>query len=174
MPIQAAKKVSDVLQKVKQGMAYTNLYRIMIPGMGGLSEMLEFAAKGSQLPSSELGIMEVPYRGRKLKVPSQRSFAEWTCTVMETRQMQLRAMFEEWMNTLDGSSTGARDPSKLFDIEVKIDDGRGNDVIGFTLYGAFPSAIGQVDLSFDEQTAPLEYQVTFNYSYHEMTTSSVG
>ena len=176
MAIKNAKSISEVATTVKQGMAYTNLFKITMPsvGSGDLSTLLEFRAKGSQVPSSELGVMEVPYRGRKLKVPSQRSFSEWTVTVMETAGMEMRATFEQWMNFLDGSSTGIRDPSKLTDITVAVQKGDQSDAIAFTLYGAFPSAVGQIDLSFDEQTAPMEYQVTFQYSYHEMTTGQAG
>ena len=122
MAIKNAKSISEVASTVKKGMAYTNLFKITMPsvGSGDLSTLLEFRAKGSQVPSSELGVMEVPYRGRKLKVPSQRSFSEWTVTVMETAGMEMRATFEKWMNFLDGSSTGIRDPSKLTDITVAV------------------------------------------------------
>jgi len=174
--IKAAKSISDVATEIKKGMAYTNLFKITMPtvGAGNISTLLEFRAKGAQVPSSELGVMEVPYRGRKLKVPSQRSFSEWTVTVMETAGMEMRTVFEKWMNFLDGSSTGIRDPSQLTDITVAVQKGNQTDAIAFTLYGAFPSAIGQIDLSFDEQTAPMEYQVTFQYSYHEITTNGAG
>ena len=174
--IKTAKNISDVATEVKKGMAYTNLFKITMPsiGSGDLSTLLEFRAKGAQVPSSELGVMEVPYRGRKLKVPSQRSFSEWTVTVMETAGMEMRATFENWINLLDGSSTGVRDPSQLTNITVAVQKGDQSDAIAFTLYGAFPSAVGQIDLSFDEQTAPMEYQVTFQYSYHEMTTNQTG
>jgi hypothetical protein len=44
----------------------------------------------------------------------------------------------------------------------------------YILFGAFPTSIASVDLSFDEQTAPLEYQVTFNYSYHTVQGGGGG
>ena len=139
-----------------------------------LSDSLQFRAKGSQLPSSELGVMEVPYRGRKLKVPAQRSFSEWTVTVMETKSMEVRTKLEEWMDELDGSESGIREPDKLIDISVSLLNGNGSKAISFMLFGAFPTAIGTIDLSFDEQTAPLEYQVTFNYSYHTLNKGTAG
>ena len=163
--------MKDILDKVtKGGMAYTNLFKVLVEGGPAtqLSAALEFRAKGSQLPSSELGVMEVPYRGRKLKVPSQRSFAEWTVTIMETKNMEVRTMLEEWMEKLDGAETGTRDPTNLAKIKVSMLDPKNlsANTITFVLWGAFPSAIGSVELSYDEQTAPLEYQVTFQYSYH--------
>lgn len=167
MAVQGQGAIGQILTKVKGGMAYTNLFSITMP-KSNLSDSLQFRGKGSQLPSSEVGVMEIPYRGRKLKVPAQRSFSEWTVTVMETKSMEVRSKFEEWMDELDGSDTGLRNPDQLIDITVHLLNGNGSKAISFTLYGAFPTSIGAIDLSFDEQTAPLEYQVTFNYSYHKM------
>jgi hypothetical protein len=163
--------MKEILTKVTVGgMAYTNLYKIIVQGgpAGNLSQELEFKAKGSQLPTSELGVMEVPYRGRKLKVPSQRTFADWTVTIMETRGMEVRAALESWMEALDGAETGKRDPTQLATGIVSMLDPKEltKETISFELYGIFPTSIGAVELSFDEQTAPLEYQVTFQYSYH--------
>jgi len=164
--------MKDILDKVtKGGMAYTNLFKVIVeggPSSSPISTALEFRAKGSQLPSSELGVMEVPYRGRKLKVPSQRSFSEWTVTIMETKNMEVRTLLEEWMEKLDGAETGKRDPTQLAKIKVSMLDPKNleSSTITFVLEGAFPSAIGAIELSYDEQTAPLEYQATFQYSYH--------
>jgi len=164
-----AQDIATTLATVKQGIARTNLFSIGIQGggAGNISRDLEFRGKGTQLPSSDLGVIEIPYRGRKLKVPGQRTFAEWTVTIMETEGMEVRAAIEQWINKIDNAETGQRgDGSLLSDITVKMLTTKGGTSLTYTLYGAFPTSMASVDLSFDEQTAPLEYQVTFNYSYH--------
>ena len=154
----------SILSKVKGGIAKTNLYSLSIPNK--LPD-LDFHGKGTQLPASELGTIEVPYRGRKLKVPGQRTFADWTVTIMETADMGIRASLENWLNQLDDSESGKRDPSQMVDnVTVSVLTTKGTVAMVYTLFGAFPTSIASVDLSFDEQTAPLEYQVTFQYSYH--------
>ena len=45
-------------------------------------EKIPFLVKAAQLPASTLGLIEVPYRGRKIKVPGDRTFAEWQITVL--------------------------------------------------------------------------------------------
>ena len=51
--------------------------------------------KAAQLPASTLGTIEVPYRGRKIKVPGDRTFAEWQITVLADGDFQLRDKFED-------------------------------------------------------------------------------
>ena len=162
--------LNNILAKVKAGIAKTNLYSISITNKG--MDDLDFHGKGTQLPSSDLGVIEIPYKGRKLKVPGQRTFAEWTVTIMEMEDMSIRSALEKWMDELDKSDTGVRKSSEVVDIIVKLLKNNGSSSISYTLFGAFPTSIASVDLNFDEQTAPLEYQVTFQYSFH--TVSSGG
>lgn len=170
--------LSEVLEKVARTarMARTNLFSINFVGAAApatLGKSLAIRGKGTQLPGSELGVIEVPYRGRKLKVPGQRTFSEWTVTVMETESMEVRIALERWMNSLDGAITGTRDSGKISDVIVKNLSSSGlAPIMTYRLYGAFPTNIGPVEMSFDEQTAPMEYQVTFQYSFHSL--DSVG
>lgn len=156
--------VSQVLTTFQGNIARTNLFTVSIPSGGGAS--LSFRAKGAQLPATDMGIIEVPYRGRKIKVPGSRSFAEWTVTVMETDDMGIRKALENWVNTIDNAASGGRG-NKMEQVSVTLEKATGGgSAIKFTLHGAFPTNVSAIDLSFDEQTAPLEYQVTFNYTYH--------
>ena len=164
--------LKSILAKVKAGIARTNLYNITITNKG--MDDLDFHGKGTQLPASDLGVIEIPYKGRKLKVPGQRTFSEWTVTIMETEDMAIRAALEAWMDQLDNSETAIRDSTQVVDIIVKLMTMQGTPSMTYTLFGAFPTAIASVDLSFDEQTAPLEYQVTFNYSFHTVSGGGGG
>ena len=55
-----------------------------IPGSSrsGNSNNRQFFIKAAQLPASTIGFIEVPYKGRKVKRPGDRTFAEWTLTVL--------------------------------------------------------------------------------------------
>ena len=49
--------------------AKTNLYKLVISGEGGavVPSGLDIRAKGTQLPSADINVMEIPYKGRKLR-----------------------------------------------------------------------------------------------------------
>jgi hypothetical protein len=151
--------------------AKTNMYKLVFRGENGaiIPSGLDIRAKGAQLPTAEMGIMEIPYKGRKVKIPAERSFSEWTVTVMETNDMNVRRSFEKWMSVMDAEDEIKRNTAALATIDVILLKGdNATPSITYTLYGAFPSSLASVDLSFDEQTAPLEYSVTFQYSYHKV------
>ena len=151
--------------------AKTNMYKLVFRGENGavVPRGLDIRAKGAQLPTAEMGIMEIPYKGRKVKIPAERSFSEWTVTVMETNDMNVRRSFEKWMSVMDAEDEIKRNTAALSTIDVILLKGdNSTPSITYTLYGAFPSSLASVDLSFDEQTAPLEYSVTFQYSYHKV------
>jgi hypothetical protein len=151
--------------------AKTNMYKLVFRGENGaiIPNGLDIRAKGAQLPTAEMGIMEIPYKGRKVKIPAERSFSEWTVTVMETNDMNVRRSFEKWMSVMDAEDEIKRNTAALSTIDVILLKGdNATPSITYTLYGAFPSSLASVDLSFDEQTAPLEYSVTFQYSYHKV------
>lgn len=153
--------------------AKTNMYKLIFRQGGDGSAIipsgLEIRAKGAQLPTSDIGVMEIPYKGRKIKIPAERSFAEWTVTIMETAEMGVRKSLEKWMSVMDAEDQVKRNTASLCNIEVVLlKPDNESPSITYELFGAFPSSIASVDLSFDEQTAPLEYSVTFQYSYHKV------
>jgi hypothetical protein len=151
--------------------AKTNMYKLVFRGENGavIPTGLDIRAKGAQLPTADVGILEIPYKGRKVKIPAERSFSEWTVTVMETNDMNVRRSFEKWMSVMDAEDQIKRNTAALATIDVVLLKGdNATPSITYTLYGAFPSSLASVDLSFDEQTAPLEYSVTFQYSYHKV------
>lgn len=151
--------------------AKTNMYKLVFQGENGavIPTGLDIRAKGAQLPTADIGVMEIPYKGRKIKIPAERSFAEWTVTIMETAEMGVRRQFEKWMSVMDAEDQIKRNTAALSTIQVVLlKPDNATPAITYTLYGAFPSSLASVDLSFDEQTAPLEYSVTFQYSYHKV------
>ena len=100
--------------------AKTNMYKLVFRGENGavVPSGLDIRAKGAQLPTAEMGIMEIPYKGRKVKIPAERSFSEWTVTVMETNDMNVRRSFEKWMSVMDAEDEIKRNTAALSTIDV--------------------------------------------------------
>ena len=74
-----AVNIHDFKQKFRGGVR-PNLFRCNITHNVGLGE-IEFLCKGAQIPASTLGNIDVPFRGRQLKVPGDRTYADWTVTL---------------------------------------------------------------------------------------------
>ena len=76
-----AKGISEFKSKLTRGGARPNLFlvRLNFPNLAGVvdigsdsskaaTETSEFLVKTAQIPASNVGVIEVPYRGRMLKV----------------------------------------------------------------------------------------------------------
>ena len=60
------------------------------------SSLASFLVKAANIPASTVGVIEVPYRGRTLKIAGDRTFEPWTVTVLNDKGFALRSKFEEW------------------------------------------------------------------------------
>ena len=155
--------------------------------------------KTAQIPASSLGVIEVPYRGRMLKVAGDRTFEPWSVTVINDGEFNIRKAFEKWSRGInahtenvcqlgygaDGGESYCRDmtvyqlsrdgqkPSKTpSNIESPGVDGL--DVVrAYRFYDAWPSSLSAIDLSYESNDQIEEFTVDFQYNYFEVTKSSL-
>ena len=66
-----------------------------------------FLCRSAGIPASTIGTVEVPFRGRVIKLPGDRTFESWTITVMADEDMSVRGYFEKWMEKLNKHENGA-------------------------------------------------------------------
>ena len=76
--------INDFSVKFGQGQRAT-LFKVegTIPNQSSNSEDRTFFIKAAQFPASSIGFIEVPFKGRKIKRPGDRTFAEWSITVLQ-------------------------------------------------------------------------------------------
>ena len=166
-------RVDDFKSKLTGGGARPNLFRCTInfPGYaGGDSELTSFMCKAAQLPSSVVAQIDVPFRGRQLKIAGDRTFENWTATVIQESGMTVRNSFERWLNGINehANGTGLVNPVDYqADLVVEQLDRNDNVIKSCTIRGAFPVNLGAVDLSYETTDALAEYTVEFAYQYWE-------
>lgn len=149
----------------------------------GTDAAFTFLCRSAGIPASTVGTVEVPFRGRVIKLPGDRTFESWTVTVMADEELQLRAFFEAWMDRLNKHDDGAGYTDN-YSATLKVDQlkrgtNSGTDLTDphsiirtYTFNNAFPSNISQIDLSYDNNNTVAEYTVEFQYDWWE--TSDVG
>lgn len=159
-----------------RGQGYrTNLFEVQgFIGPEGQDRQTSFMVRSAQLPASNLGIVEVPFRGRTIKLPGDRSFDDWTITVIMDN-FELREKFERWSDNINSMQnnrsigfTQFDDPDSqgyLRDWTVTALGRNGEKLKSYQIVGCFPSAIGAVDLSADATTTIGEFTVTLTYQY---------
>jgi hypothetical protein len=154
---------------------------------GDLVRASKFLCRSAALPGHTQGLIEVPFRGRFLKIPGDRTFEAWTATFYNTQDFDLRAAFEQWINygnkvdenlgTMNfGGETGFNTGRSYFqDIFVKQKSKDSKDSTGGTdrnktlrsykLIGAWPTSVGAINLAYDSNDAIEEFDVEFQYQY---------
>ena len=209
-----ARGISEFKSRLVKGGARPNLFMVRLNFPTTLSNIVdidpidsstdltgqaEFLVKTAQLPASTVGVIDVPFRGRMLKVAGDRTFEPWSVTVVNDGAFRLRKAFETWsrgVNALTenvsqlGYGTGdpvsycvdmtvyqlSRDnqsPSKTpTNMNALGEDGM-EVVRAYKFFDAWPSSLSAIDLSYESNDQVEEFTVEFQYNYYEVTTPSL-
>lgn len=159
-------------------------------GAGRLTEDIRFLVKGAQLPSSNITPIEVPFRGRTLKIAGDRTFDTWTVTVINDTDFNVRDAFERWMSFISKHDSTAGNtqatqyqrnaivhqlgipnvtqPRDTYSEKERADlDYETNIPIlrSYQFYGVFPTNISAIDLSYDTTDTIEEFTVELQVQY---------
>ena len=189
------------------GGARPNLFEVSIPSFptaagssvwtttsGGEADTFKFLCKAAALPASNVAPVDVPFRGRILKVAGERTFDTWTVTVINDENFKIRTAFEKWMNGISklDNATGASNPASYMADAYVYQLGRGAGTVESTanstssggtsiqalrtykFFDIFPTNISQIDLSYDTTDTLEEYTVEFQVQYWTAGASSGG
>ena len=127
-----------------------------------------FLIQAAQLPASNVGNIEVPFRGRKLKVSGDRSFENWSITVTNDVTFRIRKAFEEWSEKIQNHNyaLGANTLVEYFGSAiVRQLDRDANQLRSYRFEGIWPTEVGAIDLSFDTTDTVETYNVVLCVQY---------
>ena len=172
--------VSDFISKLKGGGARANQFKVTMPfpgfaAVGGETESMAFLCSATTLPASTLGEITVPFRGRNIYMAGDREFETWSTTIINDTDFLIRNGIERWSNGINNMSDneGLVNPVD-YQVDAFVDhlDRNGNTVKSYTLRGVFPTIVAPIELTYDEQTAIEQFDVTFNYQFFESNTTT--
>lgn len=155
----------------------------------GNRENFYFYCKAASIPEDSIGVVEVPFMGRKFKVHGDRVFNEWSITVFNEDGNLQRRFFERWMHginthrsnirTLGGISDYKNDASyyarfKVTQLRVDGEDEIGRQSSSYIFNYVFPSNLAAIDLAYDTNDTIEEFAVTLQYSWWGVSDNSLG
>ena len=167
--------VSSFLTQVKQGVR-PNMFQVDITFPGTVEAdqtLVSYMCKSAALPASNIGVIEVPFRGRTVKIAGDRTFDNWSATFINDKEMKSRAYFEQWLNQINThkANTGEiQDPTAYGRSVVirqleKDSSPAGSELRSYKLWYAFPISTSAIDLAYDSNDQIEEFSVEFQYSY---------
>jgi len=79
--------INDFKAKLAGGGARSNQFKVTMPfpgyaQVGGEIEDLAFLCRSTTIPAMNIGVVNVPFRGRQIKIAGDRTFDEWSVTVL--------------------------------------------------------------------------------------------
>ena len=194
----ATRTLSQFKSKLSGGGARPNLFEVSIPafpsaiedawGSGDDAEngLFKFMCKAAQLPASTIANVDVPFRGRILKVAGDRTFAPWTISVINDENFIIRTAFERWANVVSklDDATGVTSPSSYMTdayvqqlgrgstINSQSNDGANSSVLRtYKFYDIFPTNISEIALSYDTGDTIEQFDVEFQVQYFTIGNS---
>jgi len=154
------RKITDFKSKLTGGGARSNLFEVVLsfPDIAKPSstvlEKSRFLVKAANLPASNIAPIDVPFRGRILKVAGDRTFDTWSITVINDTDFSIRSAFEKWMNKINrlSDNTGRTNPADYqSDAFVYQLDRNGGTLRAYHFYDLFPTQVSPIELSYDAQ-----------------------
>jgi hypothetical protein len=170
--------VDDFKAQLKGGGARPNLFKVTVnfPAYaGGNATVTSFMVKAAQLPGSTVAPVDVPFRGRILKIAGERTFDPWTITVINDTDFNVRDAMERWSNGINSHSanTGLVSPADYqADMIVEQLDKDETVIKRYDFRGAFPTVVSPIELAYDANDQIEEFTVEFAVQYWESNTTS--
>lgn len=179
--------ITDIGQGVKPNMFIVDIaFPGEVAGAEGDSDMINLLCKSAALPASNLGVIEVPFRGRTVKIAGDRTFDTWTATFVNDKEMKIRSYFEQWLATINSHESnnaplftpGMTDGGysrmlKVKQLEKNASES-GEILRQYDLHYAFPTNVSQIDLAYDSNDQIEEFSVEFQYSYWTVETPTTS
>ena len=186
--------ISQFKSKLIGGGTRPNLFEVQVNCQDGVNlgiqgdgggefdgDRFRFLCKAAQLPASNVANLEVPFRGRTLKVAGDRTFDPWTVTVINDQDFGHYRAFQAWAQNIAqyGDSSGLTDPSSYMGQATVYQLGRNassqqsagspatdsNILAQYKFVDIFPTTIAAIDLSYDTTDTIEEFTVDFQVQY---------
>ena len=183
--------IDSFKSKLVGGGARPNLFEVLLnfpTGTKGdtsdFDEKARFLVKAANLPASNITPIDVPFRGRNLKIAGDRPFDVWTITVINDTDFAIRNAMERWMNGMNNlqNATGETTPNDyqtdayVYQLgrngiaaanstqgTAQLDGPKNGDKVpvlkAYKFHGIFPTNISAIELSYDQPDTIEEFTV---------------
>ena len=162
--------------------ARPNLFEmtLTLPSITGLvNTNFTKLCKTAQLPGSTIGVVEVQYFGRPVKMPGNRTFENLTTTIINDEDFVLRHSMEAWMaflnahenNTTNVAGGTALNYTGTLSIQQYSRDG-GAPTDPYVFNKCWPVNVAPIDLDWGTNDTIEEFTVEWAYDWWSSTSAA--
>lgn len=165
--------ISDFKSRLLGGGARANQFRVELAfpsfvNAAAAGQQVEFLCKAASLPASQVENVQVQYRGRPVNFAGERTFQPWNVTVIQDTSFAIRNALEEWQSGIQNytGTDGRTNPIEYqVDLLVHQLDRAGTIIKTYKFFDAYPTNIGEIQVSFDNANQIEEFTCEFTYNY---------
>ena len=174
--------INEIKSQLTFGGAKASLFQVAITNpINGVADLkTPFMVQAAQIPEATMGVIEIPYFGRKVKVAGDRTFAEWTVTIINDEDFLIRNAMEEWMasiNSHEGNVTqlGTASASEYkAQAQITQYSKTGGALRTYNFNGLFPTTIGAITTDWSTTDDIERFDVTFQYDWWNVSGGVTG
>jgi len=197
------RNISQFKSKLIGGGARANLFEVNVTfpaavnlaiqgdGTGTFdSDNFRFLCKSAALPASNVASIDVPFRGRILKVAGDRTFDIWTVSVINDENFSHRRAFEAWAQNVAqyGDHSGLTNPTDymgqatVYQLGRSASNQQATNTTGdnsrilaqYKFVDIFPTTVSAIDLSYESTDTIEEFTVDFQVQYYYPEAAGSG
>ena len=170
--------VTKLKSNLLKGGARPSLFQVelLFPQVAGIKQPTvksKFLVKGATIPASTIGVHDVFFHGKAIKVAGDRTFDTWETTIINDEDYGIRIALEQWMDLIaehklnirnKGMSTTKEGEGASYKQSLKVSQfsKSGKDIHHYHFLGAFPTALSTIALDWGTQEIE-EYTCTWTY-----------
>ena len=177
--------VSDFKNAMSYDGARPNLFKVVFgtataPGQFTPGDNFEMFCRATSIPGTTIGQVVVPYFGREVKFAGNRTFADWSVTIINDEDFKVRSVMEKWMNSINlhtanrrvGGGTATKGYYASATVHQLSKSTVGNTTRSYTFQNMFPTDLSEITLDWGDNDSIQEFTVTFAYDFWTASTGS--
>jgi hypothetical protein len=159
--------INEFKSQLVGGGARPTLFQVQITNpINAIADFkVPFMIRAAALPESNVGSYIVPYFGRQVKYAGDRTFADWTVTIINDEDFLVRNAMETWSNSINSHDSNTRALPQTYKSNAIITqyakDGRA--LRTYVFEGIYPITVAAIPMGWESTDQIENFDVTFQY-----------
>ena len=159
--------INEFKSQLVGGGARPSLFQVQITNpLNSVADFkVPFMVRAAALPESTTGSYQIPYFGRFIKYAGDRTFADWTATIINDEDFLVRNAMDSWSNAINSHDSNTRALPQTYKSNAIITqyskDGR--PLRTYVFEGIYPISIGAIPVAWESTDQIENFDVTFQY-----------
>ena len=174
--------VNEIRSQLSLGGARASLFQVFFsnPVNPVANLKVPFLCRATEVPASQVGTIQVPYFGRKIKLPGDRVYGQWDITVLNDEDFLIRNALEAWNNAINTPEGNLRNLASASPTEFETDatvtqfSKTGNVIREYTIHNIWPSILSPLNLDWSATDQIQEFRCTFEFDYYTVSGGITG